>query len=116
MKIAATTLENTLMMLQDMIDAREELLLDDLFMIMDIVDGCPAQYKCYTALWSLSVIAQRYITDVLSVNVTGSADATLREVATRPKPMMHLISGSHYRKTREWICRGYPLTRWKMAD
>jgi len=59
-QIAATTLENTMMMLHDIFETKKELTLDDINMIIDIVDGCPAQYKCFTALWTLSVIANHF--------------------------------------------------------
>ena len=55
-QIAATTLENTLMMLDDILK-RKEVATDDINMLIDIVDGCPAQYKCYTALYTLSILA-----------------------------------------------------------
>ena len=56
-QISATTHENTIQMLDDIFDKRKEMEWDDLKMIIDITNGCAAQYKCYTALYTLALIA-----------------------------------------------------------
>ncbi len=57
-QVAATTMANIFKVLDD-IFSKDNLTMDDVQMIIDITDGCPAQYKCYTALWTLSVISKR---------------------------------------------------------
>ena len=57
-QIAATTFQNTIQMLNDLKERGN--LSDDYFnMMVFITDGCSGQYKCGTALYLLTMLAQR---------------------------------------------------------
>jgi hypothetical protein len=57
-QIAATTFQNTIDMLNDLKE-RGDLTNEEIKMIIFITDGCAGQYKCGTALYLLSMLAQR---------------------------------------------------------
>jgi hypothetical protein len=56
-QIAATTFQNTNDMLNDLKE-RQEVIDDNYNMIIYITDGCAGQYKCGTALYLLTILAQ----------------------------------------------------------
>ena len=68
-QIAATTFQNTIDMLKDLKE-RGEMTSDRTNMMLFITDGCAGQYKCGTALYLLSMLAQK----------NGYIDVPLREV------------------------------------
>lgn len=57
-QIAATTFQNTIDMLKDLKE-RGEMTSDKTNIMLFITDGCAGQYKCGTALYLLSMLAQK---------------------------------------------------------